>query len=192
MHVFVRPRDQTKLGNTVWPGQTAVDPSSGFSLVHDREGAANSPACKPKLEGQGQQGFEGPEKTLEIEFDPDVGHENGLRAIRREQWDAILKQVRCVGCACPSAGWFCRGWVGQCGHELAAACVFRRHRYIFLKRGSLATSFVFCAARLVHPGPIRIWSVRSEVAAGRAKSDAITCACRKRRNVWYYYLAVRA
>eukprot|EP00904_Undaria_pinnatifida_P009011 jgi/Undpi1/523/HiC_scaffold_10.g03987.m1 len=90
------PGDETtKLGNTVWPGQTAVDPSSGFSLVHDREGAVNSPACKPKLEGQGQQGFEGPEKTLEIEFDPDVGHENGLRAIRREQWDAILKQAQC-------------------------------------------------------------------------------------------------
>lgn len=44
-------------------------------------------------EGRGQQGFEGPEKTLEIEFDPDIGHEDGLRAIRREQWDAILQQV---------------------------------------------------------------------------------------------------
>lgn len=44
-------------------------------------------------EGRGQQGFEGPEKTLEIEFDPGVGHEGGLRAIRREQWDAILEQV---------------------------------------------------------------------------------------------------
>lgn len=63
-------------------------------------GAAAAPSAAPasaseeNQEGRGQQGFEGPEKTLEIEFDPDVGHEDGLRAIRREQWDAILEQVR--------------------------------------------------------------------------------------------------
>lgn len=47
-------------------------------------------------EGRGPTGgFEGPEKTLEIEFDPDLGHDQGLRAVRREQWDAILEQVCC-------------------------------------------------------------------------------------------------
>lgn len=65
-----------------------------------KTGAAQPPAAVPtstseeNQEGRGQQGFEGPEKTLEIEFDPDFGHEDGLRAIRREQWDAILEQVR--------------------------------------------------------------------------------------------------
>lgn len=53
----------------------------------------NVPAFQHNLDGRGQQGFEGPEKTLEIEFDPSIGHEDGLRAIRREQWDAILEQV---------------------------------------------------------------------------------------------------
>lgn len=52
-----------------------------------------STATEENQEGRGQQGFEGPEKTLEIEFHPDVGHEQGLRAIRKEQWDAILEQV---------------------------------------------------------------------------------------------------
>lgn len=60
----------------------------------DEEPGASIPSREDNnLEGRGQQGFEGPEKTLEIEFDPDVGHEDGLRAIRREQWDAILEQV---------------------------------------------------------------------------------------------------
>eukprot|EP00903_Cladosiphon_okamuranus_P016686 g15384.t1 len=63
-------------------------------------GGKGSPASSISIseenqEGRGQQGFEGPEKTLEIEFDPDIGHENGLRAIRREQWDAILQQAQC-------------------------------------------------------------------------------------------------
>ena len=57
------------------------------------EAVGKSPISEENQEGRGQQGFEGPEKTLEIEFDPDVGHEDGLRAIRREQWDAILQQV---------------------------------------------------------------------------------------------------
>lgn len=55
--------------------------------------SAPSSISEENQEGRGQQGFEGPEKTLEIEFDPDIGHEDGLRAIRREQWDAILQQV---------------------------------------------------------------------------------------------------
>lgn len=55
--------------------------------------ASSTSVCEENQEGRGQQGFEGPEKTLEIEFDPEIGHEEGLRAIRREQWDAILQQV---------------------------------------------------------------------------------------------------
>lgn len=92
--------------DTAWQGQTAIDPAAGFSLVKDGEGAADLPACERELEGRGQQGFEGPEKTLEVEFDPDIGHEDGLRAIRREQWDAILEQVRYEGCAFPWSGPF--------------------------------------------------------------------------------------
>lgn len=61
---------------------------------NDPEAVGNSPIPEENQEGRGQQGFEGPEKTLEIEFDPDIGHEDGLRAVRREQWDAILQQVR--------------------------------------------------------------------------------------------------
>lgn len=59
-------------------------------------GERRLPAVVQNLEGRGQQGFEGPEKTVEIEFDPKIGHEDGLRAIRREQWDAILEQARAV------------------------------------------------------------------------------------------------
>lgn len=58
-------------------------------------GAARSASEKAgKVEERGQQGFEGSEKTLKVVVDPDIGHENGLRAIRREQWDVILAQVR--------------------------------------------------------------------------------------------------
>lgn len=74
----------------------------GNANAHGQQGhaiGANGKICPTPIseenqEGRGQQGFEGPEKTVEIEFDPNIGHENGLRAIRREQWDAILQQVR--------------------------------------------------------------------------------------------------
>lgn len=64
-----------------------------------KDDAVRLPAYEQNLEGRGQQGFEGAEKTLDIEFDPNVGHDAGLRAIRREQWDAILEQVTCRGTA---------------------------------------------------------------------------------------------
>lgn len=41
-------------------------------------------------------GFEGPEKTLEIDFDPFLGPERGLREITREQWDALLTDAKCT------------------------------------------------------------------------------------------------
>lgn len=66
-------------GGDIRPG--GVSPDTGELNALDR-----------KLDGS-VQGFEGPEKTVEIEFDPDIGHEDGLRAVRREQWDAILEQV---------------------------------------------------------------------------------------------------
>jgi S-adenosylmethionine decarboxylase len=41
-------------------------------------------------------GFEGPEKTLEIDFKPGVGHPNGLREIPRDKIDAILDAAKCT------------------------------------------------------------------------------------------------
>lgn len=87
-----------------WPAQMVVEPGDEISgLPEEGNGQAAPTASRTgpassmeNQEGRGQQGFEGPEKTLEIEFEPDVGHEEGLRAIRREQWDAILEQVRAL------------------------------------------------------------------------------------------------
>lgn len=39
--------------------------------------------------------FEGPEKTLEVCFRPNVGHEDGLRALTREQLDHLCTKARC-------------------------------------------------------------------------------------------------
>ncbi|CBJ32442.1 S-Adenosylmethionine decarboxylase [Ectocarpus siliculosus] len=86
-----------------WPAQMVVEPGDEISGLPEEgngqpapTGTRTGPASSlENQEGRGQQGFEGPEKTLEIEFEPDVGHEEGLRAIRREQWDAILEQAQC-------------------------------------------------------------------------------------------------
>lgn len=86
------PRTQLRLMDIAWVMKMGLD-SPAAEKFPDEERGASIPSREENLEGGGQQGFEGPEKTLEIEFDPDVGHEDGLRAIRREQWDAILEQV---------------------------------------------------------------------------------------------------
>jgi S-adenosylmethionine decarboxylase len=41
-------------------------------------------------------GFEGPEKTLEIDFKPGVGHANGLREISRANIDLICDAAKCT------------------------------------------------------------------------------------------------
>jgi S-adenosylmethionine decarboxylase len=56
--------------------------------------------------GHSELGFEGPEKTLEIEFDPNKGPLQGLRAVRREQWDAVLNQAQCRILASQNNDWF--------------------------------------------------------------------------------------
>jgi S-adenosylmethionine decarboxylase len=40
--------------------------------------------------------FEGPEKTMEVWFRPDVGPENGLRNFSREQLDYLCKKAKCA------------------------------------------------------------------------------------------------
>mmetsp|Transcript_20353 Transcript_20353/g.33561 ORF Transcript_20353/g.33561 Transcript_20353/m.33561 type:complete len:362 (-) Transcript_20353:1021-2106(-) len=40
-------------------------------------------------------GFEGPEKSLEVDFNPKSGCPGGMRAISREVWDDILHLARC-------------------------------------------------------------------------------------------------
>ena len=40
-------------------------------------------------------GFEGPEKNLEIDFKPGVGSSKGLREITKDQWSDILKAANC-------------------------------------------------------------------------------------------------
>lgn len=102
----IHARGQPQLVDSIWQERIALDPATGSSLVNGGEAAFNLPAFERKIEERGQQGFEGPEKTLKVEFDPDIGHENGLRAIRRDQWDVILAQVLYGGCACPHAGPF--------------------------------------------------------------------------------------
>eukprot|EP00349_Pseudokeronopsis_sp_Brazil_P000410 CAMPEP_0202961666 /NCGR_PEP_ID=MMETSP1396-20130829/5737_1 /ASSEMBLY_ACC=CAM_ASM_000872 /TAXON_ID= /ORGANISM="Pseudokeronopsis sp., Strain Brazil" /LENGTH=441 /DNA_ID=CAMNT_0049681663 /DNA_START=241 /DNA_END=1563 /DNA_ORIENTATION=- len=40
--------------------------------------------------------FEGPEKTMEVWFRPDVGPENGLRNLTRDQLDFLCKKAKCA------------------------------------------------------------------------------------------------
>lgn len=88
---LVKPVDTSRRSRDNAPGGVTVGASAGAG--DSLEGGDQE--TKP-LAGEGRGptgGFEGPEKTLEIEFDPDLGHDQGLRAVRREQWDAILEQV---------------------------------------------------------------------------------------------------
>ena len=40
--------------------------------------------------------FEGPEKTMEVTFKPDVGMMNGLRCLNRDQLDTLCTQAKCT------------------------------------------------------------------------------------------------
>mmetsp|Transcript_3615 Transcript_3615/g.3574 ORF Transcript_3615/g.3574 Transcript_3615/m.3574 type:complete len:493 (-) Transcript_3615:158-1636(-) len=40
--------------------------------------------------------FEGPEKTMEVCFEPGVGNENGLRALTRQQLDRLCTEAKCT------------------------------------------------------------------------------------------------
>ena len=40
--------------------------------------------------------FEGPEKTMEVVFKPNVGVEDGLRSLSREQLDYLCTQAKCT------------------------------------------------------------------------------------------------
>lgn len=40
--------------------------------------------------------FEGPEKTIEVCFEPGIGHENGLRELSRQQLDNLCTQAKCT------------------------------------------------------------------------------------------------
>ena len=39
--------------------------------------------------------FEGPEKTMEVCFEPGIGNENGLRALTRQQLDRLCTEAKC-------------------------------------------------------------------------------------------------
>ena len=41
-------------------------------------------------------GFEGPEKNLEVDFVPNTGHPDGLRALSRDTWTAVLACAKCT------------------------------------------------------------------------------------------------
>lgn len=40
--------------------------------------------------------FEGPEKTMEVCFEPGIGNENGLRALSRQQLDELCTEAKCT------------------------------------------------------------------------------------------------
>eukprot|EP01138_Halocafeteria_seosinensis_P013576 gb/GECG01013865.1/.p1 GENE.gb/GECG01013865.1/~~gb/GECG01013865.1/.p1 ORF type:complete len:395 (+),score=38.23 gb/GECG01013865.1/:1-1185(+) len=61
----------------------------------EQDSRAFSPADLPDRE-ELPPGFEGPEKTIEIDFVPNLGPQEGARKITREQWDYILSQARCT------------------------------------------------------------------------------------------------
>mmetsp|Transcript_19940 Transcript_19940/g.67515 ORF Transcript_19940/g.67515 Transcript_19940/m.67515 type:complete len:474 (-) Transcript_19940:246-1667(-) len=70
-------------------GASAALPISGTGGFRDRAWSVQS--------DDGYSGkFEGPEKTLEVCFSPDVGHENGCRALSRRALDSILDEARCT------------------------------------------------------------------------------------------------
>jgi hypothetical protein len=54
-------------------------------------------AAEPSAAAQGEiSGFEGPEKTIEIDFVAGLGPASGIRAIPREVWDGILSHAACT------------------------------------------------------------------------------------------------
>merc|ERR1712196_168637 len=64
--------------------QTSDEDSSLLSISEEEE--------RPYIPGC----FEGPEKTLEVCFDQDNGHENGCGAMTRRQLDVICKAAKCT------------------------------------------------------------------------------------------------
>jgi len=50
----------------------------------------------PSEEEEGLFCFEGPEKTMEVCFEPGVGNENGLRALSRQQLDYLCTEAKCT------------------------------------------------------------------------------------------------
>jgi len=69
------------------------DPPEWTDSMHFSSGSIPT-VSSSQNQGEKQVGFEGPEKTLELEFDPAIGDHRGLRAIPREQWDAVLEQAQ--------------------------------------------------------------------------------------------------
>lgn len=61
------------------------DLSSNGSTADERSNTDYVPGC-----------FEGPEKTMEVVFRPEEGHELGLRALTREQLDFLCTKARCT------------------------------------------------------------------------------------------------
>lgn len=61
------------------------DASSNGSTSEERSNSDYTPGC-----------FEGPEKTMEVVFRADEGHEQGLRAMERSQLDFLCTKARCT------------------------------------------------------------------------------------------------
>ncbi len=74
--------------STIVPETAELTPFSAFERTAQMRNMVKKELPLPP-------GFEGPEKTLEMEFDPGRGPPNGLRTIRIDQWDAVLEQAQC-------------------------------------------------------------------------------------------------
>lgn len=71
--------------------------SPGGSVISSDELSENSGDCKePSAGGEYTGCFEGPEKTLEVCFRPDMGPEAGLRVMTRDQIDFLCHKAKCT------------------------------------------------------------------------------------------------
>lgn len=70
----------------------------GTNIVESSQEQNSGPFAPSELPDREElpPGFEGPEKTIEIDFVPNVGSAGGARNITRDQWDYILSQARCT------------------------------------------------------------------------------------------------
>lgn len=72
----------------------AAGAGAGAATPVGGECAATAAAAAMSKDCAAEAGFEGPEKVLEIDFDPSLGPSGGLRALKRHHWDAVVAEAR--------------------------------------------------------------------------------------------------
>jgi S-adenosylmethionine decarboxylase len=115
--------------------ETSAGASLGSSSVLSNEESHVTPEYVPGT-------FEGPEKTMEVVFSPNIGHEDGLRALTREQLDYLCTQAKCTILSKISSSY-------MDAYVLSESSLFvYKHRYIMKTCGT--TTLLRCLSSLLH------------------------------------------